>query len=92
MARAPSIIADSENYPMRSPATRVLVLMLALGTAPTWAQTLAGASDGLYRVEGPSRATRLLSGVEVKKIVRAGDGFYFMTSRGVLYSRDLAGF
>lgn len=77
---------------MRSPATRVLVLMLALGTAPTWAQTLAGASDGLYRVEGPSRATRLLSGVEVKKIVRAGDGFYFMTSRGVLYSRDLAGF
>lgn len=77
---------------MRLKAPLILALILALGTGSALAQTLLGASDGLYRQDGPSRLTRLLSGTEVKKIIQAGDSYFFLTSRGVLYSRDLGSF
>ncbi|OHD16357.1 MAG: hypothetical protein A2Y38_06215 [Spirochaetes bacterium GWB1_59_5] len=77
---------------MYSIAPRILALLLALGAATAQAQTLVGASDGLYRLESAIRLTKLLPGTEVRKIVPAGDGFFFMTSRGVLFSRDLSTF
>jgi len=66
-----------------------LLLSLAFSAQ---AQTLVGASDGLYRLDGASRSVRLLAGTEVRKIVRSGDGYFFLTSRGVLHSRDLSSF
>ncbi len=77
---------------MHSISPRILALLLALGAASAQAQTLVGASDGLYRLEGATKSTLLLSGTEVRKIVPAGDGYFFMTSRGVLFSRDLSTF
>ncbi len=77
---------------MHSISPRILALLLALGAATAHAQTLVGASDGLYRLEGTTKSTQLLAGTEVRKIVPAGDGYFFLTSRGVLFSRDLATF
>jgi len=77
---------------MHSISPRILALLLALGAATAQAQTLVGASDGLYRMEGATKSTRLLPGTEVRKIVPAGDGYFFLTSRGVLFSRDLVSF
>lgn len=62
---------------------------------PTAAPVLAGASDGLYRLDGPlgaPRATRILGGTDVRKIVKAGDAYFLLTGRGVLRSADLASF
>ncbi len=56
------------------------------------AQTLVGAMDGLYRINGNSGLSLVLAGVDVRKIVKAGDGFFFLTGRGVLHSRDLVSF
>lgn len=69
-------------------------LWLAAGREAT-AQTLVGASDGLYRMDSPGRLTRLLDGTDVRKIVPAGEGgggYYFLTGRGILFSADLASF
>jgi len=77
---------------MHSISPRILALILALGALNAQAQTLIGASDGLYRLDGSSKTTRILADTEVRKIIRAGDAFFFMTSRGVLYSRSLSSF
>jgi hypothetical protein len=79
---------------MRSTPARVLVLtpLLLVLSFRMPAQTLVGAVDGLYRINGTSGLSLVLAGVDVRKIVKAGDGFFFLTSRGVLYSRDLASF
>ncbi len=53
---------------------------------------LLGTADGLYRLEGGSKSVSLLRDVEVRKIVKAGDAWYFLGSRGILYSRDLVTF
>lgn len=71
---------------------RILALILSLGAMSVQAQTLIGASDGLYRQDGGSRPFRILSGLEVKKIIKAPDSYFFLTSRGVMYSRDLISF
>ena len=79
---------------MRLTSTRAFVLasaLLAL-TLQIQAQTLVGAVDGLYRINGPSGLSLVLAGVDVRKIVKAGDGFFFLTGRGVLHSRDLTSF
>lgn len=79
---------------MTSKPTRIVALLLSLALSPrlAFAQVLAGASDGLYRLDGPSGASRLISGTDVRKIVRTGEGYYFLTGRGVLFSRDLSAF
>lgn len=77
---------------MHSIYPRILALLLALGATAAQAQTLVGASDGLYKLESATTSTRLLAGTEVRKIVPAGDGYFFLTSRGVLFSRDLSTF
>lgn len=53
---------------------------------------LLGASDGLYRVGERGELERLLKDVEIRKIVRAEQGWYFLSSRGVLYSAELSVF
>lgn len=53
---------------------------------------LLGASDGLYRVGGRGELERLLKDVEIRKIVRAEQGWYFLSSRGILFSADLVRF
>ena len=54
---------------------------------------LAGYDAGLYRIEGRGeRALPLWLDGEVRKIIKAGTGWYFLTSLGVLYSPDLGVF
>ena len=77
---------------MRPSQPLVLIPLLLSLAVSARAQTLVGASDGLYRLDGASRSVRLLAGTEVRKIVRSGDGYFFLTSRGVLHSRDLSSF
>jgi len=74
------------------PRLFLLAATLALAALNAGAQTLAGASDGLYRLDGRGGATRLLADTDVRKIVKAGDAYYLLTGRGVLRSANLAGF
>jgi hypothetical protein len=54
---------------------------------------LAGYDAGLYRIEaGGDRAVPLWLDGEVRKILKSTDGWYFLTSLGVMYSRDLGVF
>jgi hypothetical protein len=54
---------------------------------------LAGYDAGLYRIEGGGeRAIPLWLDGEVRKIIKSSEGWYFLTSLGVLYSSDLGVF
>jgi hypothetical protein len=54
---------------------------------------IAGFDTGLYRVSADgSKAAALWQGGEVKKILRCSVGWYFLTSKGILFSADLASF
>jgi hypothetical protein len=54
---------------------------------------LAGYDAGLYRIEGDGeRAVPLWLDGEVRKIVKSTEGWYFLTSLGIEYSRDLGVF
>ncbi len=53
---------------------------------------LMGTADGLYRLEAVGKTVSLLRDVEIRKIVKAGDAWFFLGSRGILYSRDLVAF
>jgi hypothetical protein len=53
---------------------------------------LAGYDAGLYRIEDGERAVPLWLDGEVRKIIKSRDGWYFLTSLGVLYSQDLGVF
>lgn len=79
---------------MRLSLPRIIMLVLAVGAVPriVGAQSLVAAADGLYRFDGQSRVSQVLADVEVRKIVRLADAFAFLTSRGILFSRDLASF
>lgn len=59
---------------------------------PLWAQTLIGASDGLYRLDQAGRPVLVLGGTDVRKIIRTTDGWYLLSSRGILFSQDLSSF
>lgn len=79
---------------MRLPAPRIasaLVLALALALSLS-AQNLAGFDTGLYRIERDGSSKPLWLGGEVKKILATEAGWYFLSSRGVVFSRDLAAF
>jgi len=62
----------------------------ASGPAP--ADFLAGFDTGLYRIEGSGRATPIWLDGEVRKILKVADGWLFLSSRGVLFSKDLGVF
>jgi hypothetical protein len=54
---------------------------------------LAGYDSGLFRVSPDgSKAESLWNEGEVRKIQRTGSGWYFLTSKGIIYSADLASF
>jgi hypothetical protein len=54
---------------------------------------LAGYDAGLYRIEDEGeRAVPLWLDGEVRKIVKTSEGWYFLTSQGVLFSSDLGVF
>jgi hypothetical protein len=54
---------------------------------------LAGYDAGLYRIEGDGeRAVPLWLDGEVRKILKSSDGWYFLSSLGIVYSRDLGVF
>jgi hypothetical protein len=53
---------------------------------------LAGYDAGLYRIEDGERAVPLWLDGEVRKIIKSSEGWYFLTSLGVIYSRDLGVF
>jgi hypothetical protein len=52
---------------------------------------LAGYDGGLYRVEDEQAVPLWLDG-EVRKILRTMDGWYFLTSEGIIFSSDLGVF
>jgi hypothetical protein len=65
----------------------------ALSSALASGDFLAGYDTGLYRVRKDGSGTDpLWTGAEVRKIVRAASGWYFLTAKGVLFSVDLASF
>jgi len=54
---------------------------------------LAGYDAGLYRIEGGGeRAVPLWLDGEVRKILKSSAGWYFLSSRGVIFSEDLGVF
>jgi len=53
---------------------------------------LAGYDAGLYRIEDGERAVPLWLDGEVRKIIKSSEGWYFLTSLGVLHSQDLGVF
>ncbi|MDP3177913.1 MAG: putative glycoside hydrolase [Spirochaetaceae bacterium] len=66
---------------------------IACGQTAAPREFLAGYDAGLYRVEaGGDRAYPLWLDGEVRKIVSSPLGWYFLTSKGLLHSRDLAVF
>jgi len=89
---------SSDPGASESPATALAeTLAPALEQAPGLlpGQFLAGYDEGLYRIDAKTRdATALWTGGEVKKILRASGeaGWYFLTSAGLIRSRDLSSF
>jgi len=59
---------------------------------PSLGGALLGASDGLYRVDAAGRISKPLSGTDVRKILSTEQGWYFLSGRGILFSRDLVSF
>jgi hypothetical protein len=65
----------------------------ATPTASPPQEFLAGYDAGLYRIEGDGeRAVPLWLDGEVRKIIKSPEGWYFLTSLGIEYSRDLGVF
>jgi hypothetical protein len=60
--------------------------------APAQKEILAGYDAGLYRIEGDGSASPLWLDGEVRKIIRTSGGWYLLTSRGIVFSKDLAVF
>jgi hypothetical protein len=84
------------KLPIISLTLACLGLAARAAAAPVTAmpqEFLAGYDAGLYRVEGEGgRAVPLWLDGEVRKIVKSADGWYFLTSLGIEYSRDLGVF
>ncbi len=60
--------------------------------APARKPVLAGYDAGLYRIEDERTATPLWTDGEVRKIVKTGEGWFLLTSKGIVFSKDLAVF
>ena len=84
-ASAPAAQASSSAPTAAAPATPRAALL--------GGDFLAGYDAGLYRVDAfGSRAYPLWLEGEVKKIVAAPSGWFFLTSKGILFSADLSSF
>jgi hypothetical protein len=59
---------------------------------PSLSGALLGASDGLYRVDAAGRISKPLSGTDIRKILSTEQGWYFLSGKGILFSRDLVNF
>lgn len=79
---------------MRLPTLRTFLAFIIFLVVPAIlsAQTLAGFDTGLYRIERDGSSRPLWLGGEVKKILSTDSGWFFLSSRGVVYSRDLTSF
>jgi hypothetical protein len=79
-----------------APPSFALTALAPPGEAPSNSvprEFLAGYDAGLYRIEGGGeRAVPLWLDGEVRKIIKAGSGWYFLSSLGVIYSPDLGVF
>ncbi len=53
---------------------------------------LAGYDSGLYRIDGERAMTPLWVDGEVRKILRTSEGWFLLSSKGVVFSKDLAVF
>ncbi len=77
---------------MKSPRLFAAVLLSAVAALSAEAQAvLAGTERGLFRLDA-GRAVPLWQGGEVRKIVKAEDGWYLLSSAGVVFSADLSAF
>ncbi|MGO8692062.1 MAG: putative glycoside hydrolase [Rectinemataceae bacterium] len=61
-----------------------------VGSVP--ADFLAGFDTGLYRIENGKTAVPIWLDGAVRKIIRLNDGWFFLTSRGIMFSSDLGVF
>jgi len=75
-------------------AASAVTLLAAAKGAPASQQKeiLAGYDSGLYRVDGEGRAAPLWLDGEVRKILRTSEGWYLLSSKGVIFSKDLGVF
>lgn len=65
----------------------------ALASALAEGDFLAGYDTGLYRIrKDGTAAEELWTGGEVRKIIRIPSGWYFLTSKGILFSSSLSTF
>jgi hypothetical protein len=55
-------------------------------------EIIAGYDSGLYRIDGEGGSVPLWLDGEVRKILRTGGGWYLLTSKGIVFSKDLAVF
>ncbi len=82
--------------PIRRPILLTLLFCSLHGVAlaapaPSGIPVLAGTDAGVFRV-ADGRATMLREAREVRKILKAGDRWLFLTGSGILESRDLVVF
>jgi len=79
-----------------APRIAVLALLYALQPAALAAQTLQpilyGTRTGLFRAASSGPSQRLWGPGEVKRILRTAQGWYFLTSEGIIHSSDLVSF
>jgi len=60
-----------------------------LGDAGPYQSVLLGTNTGLYRLTENSSLTLLWSGGQIKKILASPQGYYLLTDRGIVFSKDL---
>ena len=77
---------------LTAPRHALALALASILAAALSAQILAGFDTGLYRVERDGSSRPLWLGGEVKKILKSESGWYFLGSRGVLFSPDLKTF
>lgn len=71
---------------------RLLLLCLTFaGSLFAQESFLTGTDSGLYRING-SKSELLWNKSDVRKIIRSGDAWYFLTGAGILASADLTAF
>lgn len=70
----------------------VLFAFLATAGFCVHAQNLAGSSDGLYLFPESGKPQKILDKQEVRKIVKTANGWYFLGSRGIVFSHNLSTF
>jgi len=77
-------------------SSAVLLLAAAGGASespiPQQKELLVGYDTGLYRIGADGAAVPLWLDGEVRKILKVEEGWFFLTSKGIVYSKDLGVF